>query len=217
MNRPILLSEAASISEICRKYGVWINQCPGDLSVYYECGRVAAPWVFNNDIMLSFVPQGYRNGDSTECKMMPILNKTVGGGEVYVRFDKQSHLFLTLDFMFGNSLSFHYFMPYIKQLNEYIDGIDTQNALPRFPIKKQRNINTYLRCWVMGDKIMFLCYPNTSIPVYDCETINYFRSESGGIDILQKDNQIIAIDGWIKNTVADIAPDDQWLIITAKE
>jgi hypothetical protein len=118
--------------------------------------------------------------------------------------------------MFGTYTRINDYIPYIDAFNENLNRISRGISLPKLPIRKAKNKKCYFRFWVFKNIITTLYYPDTSIPRYDCETIEFHRSDDCGTNLLQKDGKIIAIDGWIKNTVRDNVPKNKRLFIFPK-
>ena len=130
--------------------------------------------------------------------MRGTLPLTVGGTESAVLISKKTKEPYRLEQLFGVALPIKCYRKYIEVYNARIKQMDHQKIIPTLPIRRPKNMPGYLRFWVLETYMTVLYYPHCSLPWYDCEIREFYRSDDAEINLLKDKDKIIAIDGWMK-------------------
>jgi hypothetical protein len=200
MERNILLSEVVAVSDILKSVNI---QIPEDVFIsktitenYRETNHVL--WRFNQDIFISFANESdVKSSQDIIGGMLETLPFTAFGTLVFVRIKQSDHTLCTLEQMFGESLPINCYRRYIQSFNKKLMEIKNKYNLPLFPIQKNKNKQSYFRYWVFKENMTALYYPNDSLPRYDCETEELYRSDDCGVNLLLDKDNLVAIDGWM--------------------
>jgi hypothetical protein len=200
-NRKLLLSETITIDSVFEDNNIVpATEMIFDANIIIESIDTPKNFSFNKDFLYEFVAieeRRFLEPKSVYASTNPI---TVMGPCVFVLYSSKVSKLMQLEFMFGDSLPINNYRRYIQPFNQRLAQITGNRELPVFPTRKpnSRKQIGYFRYWVFKERMTTLYYPNDSLPRYDCDIEEYYRSDDCGINLLLDKDKIVALDGWMK-------------------
>jgi hypothetical protein len=219
-NRKILLSEIVTIDSILKDNNIsLVTEKIANTTVLVEYMDIPKKLSFNGDIALDFIEvekSRLMEFKSVYASTNPIA---VMGPCIFISFSPKISELIKLEFMFGESLPINYYRRYIQSFNKKLMAITGNCELPVFPTSKPQSRKQigYFRYWVFKERMTALYYPQDSMPRYDCEIEEYYRSDDCGINLLLDRDKIIAVDGWMNVPDELKHTSDMRLLISEKE
>ncbi|MDR0392298.1 MAG: hypothetical protein LBH59_10360, partial [Planctomycetaceae bacterium] len=200
-NRKILLSEVMAVDCIFKNNNIsFTMEKMLHAKVIVEYLDTPQKFSFNRDFALVFI-------ELEKSRLMELASAysstnpiAVLGPSIFVSYSPVVLELLKLEFMFGGSLPINNYRCYIQPFNQKLAQIAGNRELPVFPTRKptSRKQIGYFRYWVFKERMTALYYPNDSLPRYDCDIEEYYRSDDCGINLLLDQDKIVAVDGWMK-------------------
>jgi hypothetical protein len=220
-NRKILLSEMIAIDSIFTDNNILFKlENMLNITAVVEYMDVPEKFSFNRDIACIFVESEKRKLLMKRASAYSSTNPiAIMGPCIFVSYSPDTSELLKFEFMFGDSLPINNYRRYIQPFNQKLAQIGGNCELPVFPTQKphSRKQIGYFRYWVFKERMTALYYPNDSLPRYDCDIEEYYRSDDCGINLLIDKDKIVAVDGWMKVPEELKHTSDMRLLISEKE